>query len=424
MRVLVITRAPWRNDNNTGNTMTNFFSDMKDMEFYNLYFRDQLPKNDIAIKSFAISEGQLVKNLTKGTPVGREINEQDTTMSNGEDNIYKSAKRVGTSFLVLLRDALWSVGRWKSNNLKKFLDEIKPDVVFMPVFNCYYPHKILQFVKKYTNAGVILFHADDNYTLKQFALSPVYWFYRIKLRKWVRKSVRISDVNYAISNIQKEEYEKAFKREIKILTKGLDFSGVPECKNEYNQPLQFVFTGNIGVNRWKSLGIIASTLKKINANGVKAQMKIYTATPLTDKMKKALNIEGSSRIMGYVDSSKIADIQSNADILIHVEAMDLRNKLLVRQSFSTKIVDYLKAARPILAVGPKDVASIDYFVKNDCAIVADNENELYEKLLSVIENRKALDLLAEKAYECGKKNHDVSMINKMLRNDMIEVIKR
>ena len=65
MRVLVITRAPWRTDNNTGNTMTNFFSDMKDIEFYNLYFRDQLPQNDIAKRSFAISEGQLVKNLLK-----------------------------------------------------------------------------------------------------------------------------------------------------------------------------------------------------------------------------------------------------------------------------------------------------------------------------------------------------------------------
>ena len=125
MRVMVITRAPWRNDNNTGNTMTNFFSDMKDVEFYNLYFRDQLPKNDIVVKSFAISEGQLIKNLLKRNPVGKEVCEQDTTSLNSEDGIYKSAKKIGTVLLTFVRDMLWSIGRWKSNNFKKFLEEIK-----------------------------------------------------------------------------------------------------------------------------------------------------------------------------------------------------------------------------------------------------------------------------------------------------------
>lgn len=420
MRVLVITRAPWRNDNNTGNTMTNFFSNMKDVEFYNLYFRDQLPKNDVVVKSFAISEGQLIRNLLKRTLVGKEVYEQDTTSLNSEDGIYKSAKKVGTVLLAFIRDLLWSIGKWNSNGFKKFLEEIKPDVVFMPVFNCFYPHKILQFVKKQTGAKIILFHADDNYTLKQFSLSPMYWIYRFNLRKWVRKSVKISDVNYAISHIQKEEYEKAFNKPFKVLTKGLDFDEVPKFKTEYNNPLQLVFTGNIGVNRWKSLSIIADALKEINADVIKAQMKIYTATPITEKMEQALNIENSSKIMGFVDSSEIAGIQSNADMLIHVEAMDLKNKLLVRQSFSTKIVDYFKSARPILAVGPKDVASIDHLIRNDCAIVADNKQELIKKLTECINNNNMLTEIAVKGYECGKKYHNQEQINKMILNSFNE----
>lgn len=418
MRVLVITRAPWRNDNNTGNTMTNLFSNMKDIEFYNLYFRDQLPKNDIVLKSFAISEGQLVRNLLKKTPVGQEVCEQDTILQNQEDGIYKSAKKVGTTFLAFIRDVLWSVGKWKSGNFKKFLEENKPDVIFMPVFNCFYPHKILRFVKKQTSAKIILFHADDNYTLKQFSLSPIYWLYRLNLRKWVRKSVEISDVNYAISNIQKEEYEKAFNKPVKLLTKGLNFDETPNYKTEYNQPLQLVFTGNIGVNRWCSLAVIADALKEINADTVKAEMKIYTATPITEKIDKALNIENASKIMGFVESEKVAEIQSAADILIHVEAMDLKNKLLVRQSFSTKLVDYFKSARPILAVGPKDVASIDHLIRNDCAIVADNKQELVEKLTECINNKNKLTEIAVKGYECGKKHHNKESIYNLLYEDI------
>ena len=417
MRVLVITRAPWRNDNNTGNTMTNFFSDMKDVEFYNLYFRNQLPQNDIVDKSFAISEGQLVKNLLKREPIGKEICEQDEPSMDADDKLYKNAKKFGITLLMYAREIVWSIGRWKNDALRGFLDDIKPDVIFMPVFNCYYPHKVLQFVKKHTDAKVVLFHADDNYTLKQFSISPLYWLYRFNLRRWVKKSVSISDVNYAISPIQKEEYEKMLNKKFKLLTKGLDFSSDPNFKNEYNKPLQLVFTGNINVNRWKSLRDIAKTLEKININGTKIQMLIYTATPLTTKMKKALNINGSSKIMGYVMSSEIPKIQKEADILVHVEAKDFKNRLKVRQSFSTKIVDYLATSRPILAYGPKTVASISYFYENNCAMVTDDVNELYEILSKVIEDNRLLDDYVRNAFISGRKHHNKYSLEQMLKED-------
>ena len=234
MRILVITRAPWRNDNNTGNTMTNLFANMTDFEFYNLYFRDQKPMNDIAIKSFSISESQLIKNILRRTTVGRVIDENDIS-SQTEEKLYSGAKKHSSTFLMFLRDLLWTFGHWKSESLKAFLNEVKPDIIFMPVFNCFYPHKVLNFVKRITAAKVVLFHADDNYTLKQFSLSPLYWLYRFNLRKWVRRSVELSNINYAISNIQKNEYEKAFNKEFKVLTKSIDFPEKPSCKPTYNK---------------------------------------------------------------------------------------------------------------------------------------------------------------------------------------------
>ena len=120
--------------------------------------------------------------------------------------------------------------------------------------------------------------------------------------------------------------------------------------------------------------------------------------------------------MGFVESDKVAEIQINADILIHTEAMDLKNKLLVRQSFSTKIVDYFKSARPILAVGPKDVASIEHLIRNDCAIVADDKQELVKELTECINNNEKLTEIAVKGYECGKNFHNREEINKMIMN--------
>ncbi len=414
MRVLVITRAPWRNDNNTGNTLTAFFRDMKNVEFCNLYFREQLPKNDVTVSNFAISEGQLIKNLVKKTPVGKEVVRQDTDSKNNEESIYQNAKRFKNTVLSFIREIIWMFGNWKSESFIQYLEDKKPDVIFMPVFNCFYPHKILQFVKKQTGAKVILFHADDNYTLKQFSISPLYWIYRFNLRKWVRRSVEVSDENYVISDIQKRDYEKAFKTECKILTKGKDFSGEAELKSEYNSPLQLVYTGNIGVNRWKSLEIIANALEEINRDGIKAQLRIYTGSPMTSRMSKALNKGDSSIVMGFAESEKIQKIQSDADILVHVEAFDMKNKLLVRQSFSTKLVDYMKIARPIIAVGPDDVASISHLINNKCAIVAENKDELKTEIIKCLNDRSYMDNLVKNAYECGKKYHDKTKIYKML----------
>ena len=418
MRVLILTRAPWRNDNNTGNTLTNLFSGMDNLEISNLYLREQLPDNDITIRNFSISEIQLIKNLLKGELVGREVTTKDEASDATEANLYSVAKKKSNAILTWLREVLWLLGKWRNDNLKEFLRKINPDVIFVPMFCFVYPYRVLQFLQKYTSAKVMLFHPDDNYTLKQFSFSPIYWIYRFALRKWVRNTVRIASINYAISNLQKEEYEIAFQKSFKVITKGLDFNEVPQYLTKNNRIMQLVFTGNIGTNRWKSLKMIADALEKINQDCIKAQLRIYTATPVTKKMEKALSRGETSILMGSVPASEVPGIQERADILVHVEALDLKNRLTVRQSFSTKIVDYLKAARPILAVGPKDVASIDHLIRNNCAITAENSEELERKLREVLADRATLRHIAENGYECGRKYHNRQDIQTMLMNDL------
>ena len=90
----------------------------------------------------------------------------------------------------------------------------------------------------------------------------------------MRKVVEKADLFYVISEVQKIDYEKAFKKECKVLTKSADFSGEAPVKVHYNKPLQMVFTGNIRMNRWKSLANIANVLEKINKDSVKVQLRI------------------------------------------------------------------------------------------------------------------------------------------------------
>ena len=422
MRILVLTRSAWRNDNSTGRTVSDIMSAFPDAEIYSLSMREQKMQNDISKENFIISEKQIIKRLLGKGTVGKRESASNILTSEKAD-IYDNDAVKSRKILWFFREFLWCVGGWKNKHLKKYIDDVKPDIIFSPIFPGCYPQKVLLYLKKLSGAKVAIFHMDDNYTLKRYSLSPLYWIFRFYMRGWVKKSTKCADIVYVISELQKREYEKCFKRECKLLTKSADFSVEPNIKNEYSKPLELIYTGNIALNRWKSLARIANVLEKINVDGVKAQLKIYTGNRVTEEMNVALNKENTSFVMGSVTADQVKEIQNRADVLVHIEPTDLKNRLLVRQSFSTKIVDYLAAARPILAFGPKDVASIDHLIKHDCAIVADNEDELYSNLIEVIENKNKLESLALKAYECGKKNHNKSDIDSMLIEDFGRLIK-
>ena len=313
---------------------------------------------------------------------------------------------------------IWSIGKWRSKELTDFIHEFQPDIIFQPIYRAAYLNKVIHHIHSIARVPVIGYVSDDVYLVKGFSLSPFYWINRAIDRKHIKKVLKNCSLLYTVSEIQKREYEELFQIECKILTKAADFSAPAPIKDTYGSPCVFLYTGNLGANRWKSLAMLAQAIEKINRTGPCAKLLIYTATPITAKMDRALNIAGSSEIMGFVEASKMAQLQQDADFLVHVESLDRKNKAKVRHSFSTKLVDYFAAARPILAIGPKNIASIDHLIRNDCAIVADSKEELTEKLQAVLGNQEALDRLAKQAYQCGRTQHNKESTQQMLLRDI------
>ncbi len=420
MKILVLSSTPWTNDNSFGNSFGNIFDGIEDIEIANIYCKYGKPNTKLVSRFFQITEKSMLRNFKNPkVPSGQEVFMDESVPTDVvEPKSANLARKKRWIIMFWARDLIWKFGRWKSPELKKFIDDFKPDIIFQPIYYVSHMNRIANFIKKYTGVPMYGYVSDDVYTLKQFSLSPFYWINRFMCRAKVKKVVKQCEILYTISEVQRSEYEKIFKIPCKVLTKSANFDEPANVKKEYGKPLQLLFTGNIGTNRWKSLAMIANALNEINKDEIKAELKIYTGTLVTDEMSKALNVGNSSKIMGFISSSEIPRIQSEADILVHVESLSLQYKLCVRQSFSTKIVDYLKISRPILAVGPKEVASIEHLLRNNCAIVADNKEELIEKLNEVINDNSKLSEIALNGYECGKKYHNKADYNKMLSKDL------
>ena len=162
-----------------------------------------------------------------------------------------------------------------------------------------------------------------------------------------------------------------------------------------------VYAGGLHYNRWKVLAEVANALKEINASG-KAQcfLKIYSSQKISPEITKQLTVENAAAFMGGASASAIADIYAAADVLLHVESFDKKAIAATKYSFSTKIPEYLSAGKCVLAVGPAEVASIQYLTEFACAVT--DEQTLPEALMTIIGDdayRRTVEMNCEKQYE-------------------------
>lgn len=421
MRILFISASPIQKEISIGNTFLNLFSNMEDVEFASVCTRTGMP--DISIsRCFCITEKMLINNLMRKGKAGEEKKFFSTAIKNNNSNTVCFIKKKRWSIFFFAQNLIWTVGRWKSKELSDFIKDYDPDILFTVFSNKIYLNRLILHISKITNKKLIVYAWDNNYSLKRLSFSIVDWIGHFFNRHYMRKVAKKADILYVISNLQKNDYEKAFHKPCTVITKAENFSEAPLMKTSFSIPLRMVYTGNLYANRWKSLKMLVDVLERINKSGTKVELYIYTATPITKAMSKALNRKGISHLMKPVSAQEVVEIQNEADILVLAEPTDLKNRLIVRQSFSTKIVEYFKVARPIVAIGSKNIASFQHLLNNNCAIVADNEQELYDKLSRVINDLEQLNFYAEQAYMCGRRNHDKKQQKEMLQRDLLRLM--
>lgn len=425
MNILVITRSAWDDSNSTGNTMTNFFKNYDTDKIANLYFREARPNNDVCKNYFSISDKDILKSIInyKKKP-GKHFQTTNNELYSNEnaqteEHIYGYFRKKPSTLALWFQERLWDIGTWKNEKLDNFLNNFQPDIIFFPSFSRIYTHKLLWYIQKKTNAKIILFHADDYLSINEND-NILITKQKKNVAKIIKRSICKADLNYCISEKQKLEYEHKTGKEMEVLYKGAEFLRTQPIYNigSQDEPIEIVYVGSILYGRWKTLAMLARKIKEYNIKKQVYKLKIYSQYEPTEEMKSQMIIEGVSEFLGKIAPNKIDDVYKNADIVLHTESFDESEKMKTRLSFSTKIVDCLNSGRAIIAIGWEESASIDYFIKNSAALVATNEAEVSNILRKIQKNPSILKHYADKAWECGKKNHQITSIQKDLYNDL------
>lgn len=418
MKLLVITDTLWRNDNNVGNSYSNIFNGIENLKIANICCQQGKSSNNIVEYCFQISEKSQLLAIFQKKKSG--YLEKNILIDSQSPNNNSSIPRLQIFFII--RELIWKIGKWKSKEIKDFICNFQPDLIFVQMPDKLYIYNIALYVQQIAKCPMVGYAWDDIYTLKQFSLSVLFWIDKFFKRKSIRNFVKHCKQIYVISEMQKEQYSKMLHINCKILHKGYDCAVKPSINlSNHNSVYQLLYTGNIGDDRWKSLFLLGKAIEQFNGKDKKFILSIYTATPINMRMRKSFESLSSVFIKGKVNQITVNELQKKADILVHVEPFTMRGKLKSRLSFSTKLVDYFYQKKCILCIGSTESASIEYLAKNNAAIVAESKDMIIEKLKLIYDNYNLINIYAKNAYNLGIKNHNIKNIQTHLINDFKEI---
>ena len=427
MRILIIADEVWNDEMFGNNVLSNWFSGFN-AEFANIYCSPGQPLNKCCQKYFQLNETMMVRSLFSSLKAGNVFDLTYPQMTNkelrfGDDSnkhIYKFMKSISGEFVRLIRDIIWLSGKYDKRALKSFVQDFKPDIVFCPRLLTAKLIRLENYVSSVTTAPFVAFTGDDEESLNQRSYNPLFWLRRIYIHRKFKKHVKLYSYYFMHSDIQAKKYNLKYNLSTGRLLKSGKSKDIVE--KEINTPIKLIYAGRLYCNRWKILVQIAKALREINSDNTKMILEIYTQDKVTKRQIRELNDGKSVFLKDPVRPDELIDIYQRADIVLHVESMDSKNKLITKYSFSTKIIDLLGSSCAVMAIAWEKQTGYVYLKQNDAAFCISNIKDIKTELERIIDNPELIHVYAQKAVRCVKQNHQKEQIQSQLMSVFEKII--
>jgi hypothetical protein len=407
-----------------GKTLKGLFSSFNKEQLNQLYFHSSYPDIDVCKNIYRITDLDVL-NSTKyfsrkcGSIVEKiDIKSENNLFDNKQAEFYHHAKKK-KNYLIAVRDILWGLRKWNSNELDKWLNSVKPNVIFFAAGDAIFPYSIVLMISKRMNIPLVIYFCDDYYNYKKDTLSVIYNIHNGFLKRKIEKTVLHAQELIYISDSMNEEYKRLFgKTGVTIMTPYEN--KIDSCK-EQRQPLIMTYAGNVSLNRWKTLILIGKALSEINSDGIKAILNIYSGSKDLE-ITNQLTLEDSIYFKGNLKAEELMNVIKETDILVHAESFELNDISRIKHSISTKIPNYLASNRLILAVGPIEAASIYYLKKNVAAYTISNVNDLKFSIQDLVKNFRDFRYINTNAFRLSEINHSEKSSSLKLQSLLTEIV--
>jgi glycosyltransferase involved in cell wall biosynthesis len=409
-RVLIVAVNPLSETSNNGKTYASFFQGYPAERIAQLYFHRELPDSNVTKRYYRVSDEDVLRFLTRRT---RVLGAPVSSTTTADQFLSPSATRTlaSSQLIRLARNALLgAVLGLGYPDIKKWLRDFDPQVIFFSGGNATQLYPLVTRISDDFDAPVFNYITDD-YVLPRRAGTPTEKFARARVRKhflrMCTRSSRVLTIGQKMSDVYREQFGIASAPLMNLVE-------LPQAQEEprgpAGRPIILTYAGGLHLNRWQTLSKIGAALDRIEDAYGPAELHIYTATDLDSSMESSLRSSRRVIVHNAVAASELPAVFAAADLLVHVESFEHRDRAATYLSVSTKIPEYLAAGRAVLAVGPADLASIEYLDRSGAAYVTPSlaDDELDRVLGQAVSDHETRSEMGRRGREVVLMNHDAA----------------
>ena len=302
----------------------------------------------------------------------------------------------------LLRGILWRKRFWCTEKLNNWLDNFKPECVFLAFSDDYFIPQIAMYVAKRYNVPIVSCIGDDYYFNVEKTLNPIYHLYKSTYKKLIDKVLAWPGSASYISDKIRDKYNSEF---------GLDGETVYLTSTVQRKPFSIInkdcpvitYFGNIGMGRNNSLNDIGYALGKINPEYM---LEVYS----NEKDEQVYSVFKDNRNVKYMGSVPYTQVQkrmAESDITVIVEGFEEKDINLSRYSLSTKAADALASGASILTYGSLESGIIEYMLSTDAAMVCTDKTKLADSIAHLISDQELQRKYYEQAIVMTREHHNL-----------------
>lgn len=426
-KVLIVGTVPF-NKNMTSRAFDAYFHEWEKENLAQFFSNTKKPIKGHCSKLYQITDQRLLKKrFSRNLKVEKiynyeELNDHDENKSNEyENNLFKKLYSIGhnkTPLVFLLRGILWKRKYWCNQEFNNWIEEFKPECVFLSFSDDFFIPKIALYVAEKFDIPIISSIGDDYYFNDHFSLSPFYYIYRKIYKNIINRVFKHKGSAIYISDKIRDKYNKEFdlKGETIYLTSEIvrrQFKGINKEK-----PIISYF-GNINLGRNYLLNDVATALGRINNKYILNVYSNETDKKIYSILKKNNNIKYNGRI----PYSSVLEKINESDILVIVEGHSKKDILATKYSLSTKAADSLASGVNIFTYGSMECGIIEYMKNTDASVICTDKNELPIKMKELIDDQKFQKKLYDNAIQIYERNHKLSSSNKKFEDLVNKTIK-
>jgi len=416
MKVLVISHNAFSKSNNMGRTLRNQFRDFNEDEIAQLYFVKRMPESESCKDYFCIPDTEVFKSIFTGKSAGfsidmrKEVILEDKLIQDTQLELAVREKGNHRSIIHIARNLIWAMGKWKTEALDRWLDEINPDVIFFASGDYSFSYKVTLYIAKKRNIPLVVGCYDDFYIGKKKTLNPFYHIVRNNLISIAGKTFDYADSFMSLSEMMTKDYSDMFHKNgytMYVPTEVDHGAGKTERKQK------IFYAGNLGLGRAEQLVLMGRAIKSLGRTDI-THIDVYSSE-VREELTSLMTEENGIAFHGEVSSDHILRLMNENKYVIHTESFDMDYKTRVMYSVSTKIADCLSCGACIVAFGPAEVASIDYLNRYGAAWIIENEETLTAKLRELFEDNEKSEIVVSNALELSARNHSNKNNNSLKR---------